>query len=206
MPNGATATPWRSAASRRSRRHAQTLEGFGDPVAASAAPASTWSRWPPASAPARPSTAPASAHRLDPPVVGERRRLRTDHLAHRVARDLHVPHDLLDRLPLDEILPPDPRYRLHDQHPPPPRPPKNEVTWTSQAPQIWTPITPQQGSTLHAVPHRGSTGPAHARRRASPLRGTPRRARVPPVDYRDKLQTSSGPFLRRHAGPISHRR
>ena len=42
-------------------------------------------------------------------------------------------HDLLDRLPLDEILPPDPRYRLHDQHPPPPRPPKNEVTWTSQA-------------------------------------------------------------------------
>ena len=36
--------------------------------------------------------------------------------------------------------------------------------------------------------------------------GTPRRARVPPVDYRDKLQTPSGPLLRRRAGPISHRR
>ena len=61
MPNGATATPWRSAAPRRSRRHSPDPRGLRRSVAASAAPASTWSRWPPASAPARPSTAPASA-------------------------------------------------------------------------------------------------------------------------------------------------
>ena len=51
MPNGATATPWRSAAPRRSRRHSPDPRGLRRSVAASAAPASTWSRWPPASAP-----------------------------------------------------------------------------------------------------------------------------------------------------------
>ena len=53
---------------------------------------------------------------------------------------------------------------------------------------------------------RGSTGPSHARRRVSQVRGTPRRARGPPVDYGDKPPPPSGPFLRRHRGPISLRR
>ena len=46
-------------APRRSRRHSPDPRGLRRSVAASAAPASTWSRWPPASAPARPSTAPS---------------------------------------------------------------------------------------------------------------------------------------------------
>ena len=34
------------------------------------------------------------------------------------ARRFQVPGDLLDRLPFDEMLPPNPADRLHNQHPP----------------------------------------------------------------------------------------
>ena len=36
--------------------------------------------------------------------------------------------------------------------------------------------------------------------------GTPRRARVPPVDYGDKHQPTAGPILHRDAGPFLLRR
>ena len=55
--------------------------------------------------------------RLGPQVVAECRRIRPDHLAHRVARDLQIPLDRLDRLALDKMLTPNPRNRLHNQHP-----------------------------------------------------------------------------------------
>ena len=42
----------------------------------------------------------------------------TQHLAHRVARHLQLANDLLDRLPFDNVLAPDPPNRLHNQHPP----------------------------------------------------------------------------------------
>jgi hypothetical protein len=44
------------------------------------------------------------------------------HLPDRVPRHLQVAGDLLDRLALDEVLAPNPRNRLHDQHPQPPAP------------------------------------------------------------------------------------
>ena len=54
----------------------------------------------------------------------------------------------------------------------------------------------------------GSTGPTRARRRVSLLRGTPRRARGPPMDYVVKLRdTSPGDtFLHRHTGGLLLRR
>jgi hypothetical protein len=51
-------------------------------------------------------------------LVAERRRPRSHHLAHRVARDVQVPGDLLDRAAADEELAPDARNRIHALHPP----------------------------------------------------------------------------------------
>src|ERR1700752_5303097 len=58
--------------------------------------------------------------RLDLQLVLERGLFRPQHLPDRVPRHLQVTCDLLDRLALDEVLAPNPRNRLHDQHPPPP--------------------------------------------------------------------------------------
>ncbi len=54
---------------------------------------------------------------LDGPFVGELGHAGPDHLAHRVPRHPQLPADLLDRLPVLKIRPPDLRYRLHNQHP-----------------------------------------------------------------------------------------
>ncbi len=55
--------------------------------------------------------------RLSGPLIGELRRTGPDHLAHRVPRYSQLPADLLDRLLVLKIRPPDLRYRLYDQHP-----------------------------------------------------------------------------------------
>src|SRR6266481_2421974 len=55
---------------------------------------------------------------LDVALVLERGLPRPQHLADRVPGHPEVPCDLLDRLALDEVLTPNPRNRLHDQHPP----------------------------------------------------------------------------------------
>ncbi len=56
--------------------------------------------------------------RLDLALVGECRGARAHHLAHRVARHVQVPDDLLDRAAADEELAPDARNRVHALHPP----------------------------------------------------------------------------------------
>src|SRR6202045_159920 len=58
--------------------------------------------------------------RLHRSRVLEGYRSRPQNLAHRIPRYLQLAHDLLDRLALNEVLPPDPANRLHNQHPPPP--------------------------------------------------------------------------------------
>ena len=55
--------------------------------------------------------------RLDGALVGMLGRTGSDHLAHRVPRDPQLPADLLDRLFVLKIRPPDLRNRLHNQHP-----------------------------------------------------------------------------------------
>jgi len=50
-------------------------------------------------------------------VICEPGRARPDDLAHRVPRQPQLAADLLDRLGVDEMRPPDPRDRLRDQHP-----------------------------------------------------------------------------------------
>jgi hypothetical protein len=54
---------------------------------------------------------------LDFWLVLEPRLARPQYLAHRVARHLQAPRDLLDRLTPDKVFGPYPRNRLHDQHP-----------------------------------------------------------------------------------------
>jgi len=56
--------------------------------------------------------------RLDGALVFERRLPGSQHLADRVPGHPEVPRNLPDRLALDEVLAPNPRNRLHDQHPP----------------------------------------------------------------------------------------
>src|SRR5208282_3271650 len=58
--------------------------------------------------------------RLDLPFIRKRRLPRTQDPPHRVARQMQGPRDLLDRLPLAQMLAPYPTDRLHNQHPPPP--------------------------------------------------------------------------------------
>ena len=57
--------------------------------------------------------------RLDLAVIGKRRLPRPQDPSHRIARQMRAPRDLLDRLPLAQMLPPYPSDRLHNQHPPP---------------------------------------------------------------------------------------
>jgi hypothetical protein len=64
--------------------------------------------------------------RLNLALVVERRRLGPQDLAHRVARNVQVPADLLDRPAPHEELAANPRNRVHALHPPPAHPP----TWT----------------------------------------------------------------------------
>src|SRR6516225_10680611 len=56
--------------------------------------------------------------RLNDPLVLERRLPRAQHLADRVTGYPEIPGNLLDGLALDEVLAPNPRNSLHDQHPP----------------------------------------------------------------------------------------
>ena len=58
--------------------------------------------------------------RLHLPLILEGGFSRTQNLPDRVPRHIQVTCDLLDRLALDEVLAPNPRNRLHDQHLPPP--------------------------------------------------------------------------------------
>ena len=58
--------------------------------------------------------------RLDLAVIRKRRLPRPQDPPHRVARKMQGPRDLLDRLPLAQMLAPYPPDRLHNQHPPPP--------------------------------------------------------------------------------------
>src|SRR5271165_3864774 len=57
---------------------------------------------------------------LADPVELKRRLPRPQDPPHRVARQMEGPRDLLDRLPLVQMLAPYPTDRLHNQHPPPP--------------------------------------------------------------------------------------
>ncbi len=58
--------------------------------------------------------------RLDLAVIRKRRLPRPQDPPHRIARQMQGPRDLLDRLPLAQMLAPYPSDRLHNQHPPPP--------------------------------------------------------------------------------------
>ena len=55
--------------------------------------------------------------RLRRTVIAELRRTRPHHLAHRVPRYPQLTADLLDRLHLDKLRPPDLLNRFHNQHP-----------------------------------------------------------------------------------------
>ena len=99
---------------------------------------------------------PKLRHRLDLARVAGRGLVAPYHLAHRVLRNPQIPGDLLDRNALNQMIPADPRDRLHYQHLPPPRPSNYEVrSWTqTKGGQFWTPITPDRGSIFHADQHR----------------------------------------------------
>ena len=56
--------------------------------------------------------------RLIPAFVGKTGRSGTQNLAHRVPRQAAVPCNRLDRLPVNNMVPPNLRNRLHYQHPP----------------------------------------------------------------------------------------
>ena len=91
-------------------------------------------------------------HRLDLALVRVRGRIAPNHLADRVLRNPQITGELLDRNALHQMIPTDPRNRLHNQHLPPPRPSNDGAcSWThSQGGQFWTPITPNRGSIFHA--------------------------------------------------------
>jgi hypothetical protein len=78
--------------------------------------------------------------RLDLAVIRKRCLPRSQDPPHSVARQMQGPRDLLDRLPLAQMLAPYPSDRLHNQHPPPPAPRQSRQ-----------PIKPRiGGSILHA--------------------------------------------------------
>ncbi len=78
-------------------------------------------------------------------IVGKRRLLRAKDLANRVPRNPQVPGDLLDRLALEEMLPPDPADRLHNDNPNHPL-----STRAGRLPELRL-----RGSILHAETQRG---------------------------------------------------
>ena len=55
-------------------------------------------------------------HRLDLARVGVRGRIASYHLAYRVLGNPQIPGELLDRNALHQMIPTDPRNRLHNQH------------------------------------------------------------------------------------------
>ena len=59
---------------------------------------------------------PKLRHRLDLARVAERGLVAPNNLAHRVLRNPQIPGDLLDRNALNQMIPADPRDRLHYQH------------------------------------------------------------------------------------------
>ncbi len=59
---------------------------------------------------------PKLRHRLDLALVAERGLITPNHLAHRVLRNPQIPGDLLDRNTPHQMIPTDPRNRLHNQH------------------------------------------------------------------------------------------
>src|SRR5271165_1175667 len=84
--------------------------------------------------------------RLDLPLVRKRCLPRAQDLADRIARDLQVTGDLLDRLALDQMLAPYPADRLHNQHPPPPaRNKAGSPAVQDSGGQFWTPIPRLRG-------------------------------------------------------------
>ena len=99
---------------------------------------------------------PKLRQRLDLALVAERGLITPNHLAHRVLRNPQIPGYLLDRNTPHQMIPTDPRNRLHNQHLPHLVCPNNEVCSRAQnqGGQFWTPITPNRGSIFHAEQHR----------------------------------------------------
>ena len=95
---------------------------------------------------------PKLRHRLDRALVRVRGRIAPNHLAYRVPGNPQITGELLDRNALHQMIPTDPRNRLHNKHLPPPRPSNDGArSWThSEGGQFWTPITPNRGSIFHA--------------------------------------------------------
>ena len=136
--------------------------------------------------------------RLNLPLILERRRARAQHLAHRVPRDVQLAGDLLDRLPADRKLAPDPRNRIHALHPPPahPKPGRAVSPKPAQGGQSWTPIPRLTGSNLHAETQQ------QLPRQARPLCCRPRRRCRSPSqgDDRAHRQDGAGGACRRQDG------
>ena len=82
--------------------------------------------------------------RLPAPLITEFCRLRADHLAHDLARQMKLAADRLDRLLLQEIGPTYLCNRLHDQHPPlgSPGPPREATVNPPLGGPFWMPISP----------------------------------------------------------------
>ena len=59
---------------------------------------------------------PELRHRLDLAIVRVRGRIAPHHLAYRVLGNPQIPGQLLDRNALHQMIPTNPRYRLHNQH------------------------------------------------------------------------------------------
>ena len=59
---------------------------------------------------------PKLRHRLDLALVAVRGRIAPNHLAYRVLGNPQIPGELLDRNALHQMIPTDPRNRLHYQH------------------------------------------------------------------------------------------
>ena len=102
---------------------------------------------------------PQLRHRLDLARVAVRGLITPNHLAHRVLRNIQIPGDLLDRNAPHQMIPTDPRNRLHNQHLPHLVCPNNKVCSKAQnqGGQFWTPITPNRGSIFHAEQHSRAT-------------------------------------------------
>ena len=108
---------------------------------------------------------PQLRQRLDLALVAVRGLITPNHLAHRVLRNPQIPCDLLDRNAPHQMIPTDPRNRLHNQHLPHLVCPNNEVCSRAQnqGGQFWTPITPNRGSIFHAEQHSQKLQPGHRR-------------------------------------------
>ena len=95
---------------------------------------------------------PKLRHRLDLALVRVRGLIAPHHLAYRVLRNPQITGELLDRHAPYQMIPTDPRNRLHNQHLPHLVRPNDEACSRSRkwGGQFWTPITPSRGSIFHA--------------------------------------------------------